>query len=107
MCQAAPGVGVRVAFASAGVSVLAAVHAKFEDAVILPHLALGPHVCALLYCRVLYRHVCTLPQAILNSATADGHKHGVHALMLIGQHLFSGDRAGTLKVRVCERVVLV
>lgn len=42
--------------------------------------------------------VC-LVQAILNAATADGHKHGVHSLLLIGQHLFSGDRAGTLKVR--------
>jgi hypothetical protein len=38
-------------------------------------------------------------QAILNATVGDGHKHGVHSLMLIGQHLFSGDRAGTLKVR--------
>lgn len=45
--------------------------------------------CAMLCCDV---------QAILN-ASVDGHKHGVHSLMLIGQHLFSGDRAGTLKVR--------
>lgn len=40
---------------------------------------------------------CFAVQAILN-ASVDGHKHGVHSLMLIGQHLFSGDRAGTLKV---------
>jgi hypothetical protein len=47
--------------------------------------------------RTLY--CCCVLQAILNAATADGHKAGVHSLFLIGQHLFSGDRQGVLKVR--------
>eukprot|EP00878_Enallax_costatus_P016361 GHUV01017161.1.p1 GENE.GHUV01017161.1~~GHUV01017161.1.p1 ORF type:complete len:126 (+),score=25.26 GHUV01017161.1:439-816(+) len=44
------------------------------------------------------RQVMYVVQTILTADVGDGHRAGVHSLTVLGQYMFSGDRAGTLKV---------
>lgn len=48
-------------------------------------------------CPSLIMYVVVL-QTILTADVGDGHRAGVHSLTVLGQYMFSGDRAGTLKV---------